>query len=78
MSPAVYREKGFRFHFYSNEEPRMHVHVAGHGGVAKFWIEPEITLAQSHNLSVMALNELEKSVKEHEHEIRAAWNEHFG
>ncbi|WP_422614061.1 DUF4160 domain-containing protein [Aeromonas salmonicida] len=78
MSPAVYREKGFRFYFFSREEPRMHIHVVGKDGEAKFWIEPEITLAKSHNLAVMALSQLEQSVREHEDEIRAAWNKHFG
>ncbi len=78
MSPAVYREKGFRFYFFSREEPRMHIHVVGKEGEAKFWIEPTISLAQSYNLSVMELAQLETSVKEHEDEIRAAWNKHFG
>ena len=39
--PAVYREMGFRFSFYSDEEPRVHIHVKGSSGKAKFWIEPE-------------------------------------
>ena len=29
MSPTVFRAKGFRFFFFSREEPRMHVHVHG-------------------------------------------------
>lgn len=78
MSPAVYREKGYKFFFYSNEEERLHVHVVGESGEAKFWIEPEITLAKSYSLSVKDLNKLEKSVREHEDEIRAAWKKHFG
>lgn len=77
MSPSVYREKGFRFYFFSREEPRMHIHVVGVSGEAKFWIEPEITLAKSYNLSVTTLSQLEQSVREHEHEIRAAWIKHF-
>ncbi len=27
MSPTVFRERGYRFYFFSREEPRMHVHV---------------------------------------------------
>ena len=78
MSPAIYRERGFKFFFFSNEEERMHVHVVGQDGEAKFWIEPEITLAKSYKLSVKELGKLEASVKEHEDEIRAAWHKHFG
>lgn len=78
MSPSVYREKGYRFYFFSREEPRMHIHVVGPTGEAKFWIEPEVALAKSHNLSVSVLSQLEQSVREHEDEIRAAWVKHFG
>jgi|UniRef100_A6VRC0 hypothetical protein len=78
MSPAVYRENGFKFFFFSNEEERMHVHIVGHDGEAKFWITPEIALAKSYNLSVKELSKLEKSVEEHKDEIIAAWQKHFG
>ncbi|MCD8476003.1 MAG: DUF4160 domain-containing protein [Shewanella fodinae] len=56
----------------------MHIHVVGEDGEAKFWLEPEITLAKSYNLSVKELNKLEQSVRDHENEIRAAWQKHFG
>lgn len=39
--PTVLREKGFRFFFYSREgtEP-PHIHVVGHGGEMKVWLQP--------------------------------------
>ena len=77
MSPAIYRERGFKFFFFSNEEKRMHVHIVGHEGEAKFWIDPTIQLAKSYSLSVKELAKLESSVKEHEDEIRTAWKRHF-
>ncbi|MCK5131914.1 MAG: DUF4160 domain-containing protein [Candidatus Sabulitectum sp.] len=40
MSPTVFREKGFRFFFFSREEPRMHIHVRCSDGEAKFWLTP--------------------------------------
>jgi hypothetical protein len=40
MSPTIFREGGYRFYFFSREEPRMHVHVHCADGEAKFWIEP--------------------------------------
>lgn len=78
MSPAIYRERGFKFFFYSNEERRLHVHVVGQEGETKFWIEPRIELVSSYNLTDKELSRLESSVKEHEDEIRKAWRRHFG
>ena len=46
MSPTVFRERGYRFYFFSREESRKHVHVHGPDGEAKFWLEPEIGLAK--------------------------------
>ena len=78
VSPTVFREGGFRFFFFSREEPRMHVHVSGQEGEAKFWLEPTVELARNYGLSASDLAKAEKLVKEHEHGIRSAWSEHFG
>ena len=77
MSPTVFRESGFRFYFFSREEPRMHVHVQGQNGEAKFWLEPTIELAQHVVLSQHEINEALRLVQEHENEIRSAWLKHF-
>jgi len=42
MSPTVFREKGYRFFFFSREETRMHIHVISGDGEAKFWLEPVV------------------------------------
>ena len=77
MSPTVFREAGFRFYFFSREEPRMHIHVQSSNGEAKFWIEPEIQIAQNHGLSMRELNEADSLIKERQNEIRKAWQQHF-
>lgn len=77
MSPTIFRDGGFRFFFFSREESRMHVHVQGQSGEAKFWLEPAVELAQSVGLSQQELNESLRLVKERENEIRSAWNKHF-
>jgi hypothetical protein len=46
MAPTIFRARGFRFFFFSREEPRLHVHVNHAEGEAKFWMEPQIALAQ--------------------------------
>ncbi len=74
----MFREGGFRFYFFSREEPRMHVHVYGQNGEAKFWLEPQIELAQNYGLSQKELSEALRLIKEHERDIRSAWHKHFG
>ncbi|MGH8056108.1 MAG: DUF4160 domain-containing protein [Candidatus Entotheonellia bacterium] len=78
MSPTVFRSQGFRFYFFSREESRMHVHVQRANGEAKFWLEPTIDLAQNYGLSDRQLNTALRLIREHEDEIRAAWQRHFG
>ncbi len=73
----MFREAGFRFYFFSREEPRMHVHVQGQNGEAKFWLEPQIKLAQNFGLQSKELAEVLRLITEHEHDIRTAWNRHF-
>ena len=77
MAPTVLIEDGFRFFFFSREEPRMHVHVQHSGGEAKFWLQPQIGLAQNFGLTEKQLREAERIIRAHEDDIRAAWRHHF-
>ncbi len=78
MSPTVFRYKDFRFHFFSREETRLHVHVSSGRGEAKFWVEPEIVLARSFGFTEPELRLLHKVIEEHIDEIKRAWDAHFG
>lgn len=78
MSPTVLRVDAFRLFFFSREEERRHVHVAHPDGEAKFWPDPEITLAAVVGLSPRQVAEGEAIVRRHEEEIRHAWTRHFG
>jgi hypothetical protein len=77
VSPTVLRVRGFRFYFFSREEPRAHVHVQHADGEAKFWIAPSVELHANYGLKPKQLAEAEKLVEEHLHEIRRAWTKHF-
>jgi len=77
MSPTIFRERGFRFLFFSREEPRLHVHVQSPKGEAKYWLEPELTLAKNNGFSDRDLRTIETIIKEHEDEICSAWEKHF-
>ena len=77
MSPTIFRAGRYRFFFNSREETRLHVHVATPDGVAKFWLEPIIALADFYNLSRKELREVEALIQEHEDEFKSAWRRHF-
>ena len=78
MSPTVFKEDGYRFFFFSREEPRMHVHVHCQSGEAKFWLEPQIELAKNVKLSQYQLNVIKTIIEERQNELRTAWQRHFG
>jgi hypothetical protein len=78
--PVIFRHKGIRFFFFSNEgEPRepIHVHVKGAEGDAKFWLHPHIKLADSDGFDARALRELGKVIDDNKELIERTWNEHF-
>ncbi len=77
MSPTVFREKGYRFFFFSREEERIHVHVISGDGEAKFWLEPEIDLAKNYNLTPKQIKEVKLIIEAHLDELISAWHRHF-
>ena len=77
MSPTVFKEKGYRFFFFSKEEERMHVHVISGEGEAKFWLSPEIELAKNYRFSRKQLKEIESLIEVHYDELISAWQQHF-
>ncbi len=79
--PTIFRYKGYRFFFYSNEgsphEP-LHVHARKGNAVAKFWLDPTVEVADSYGVPAHELRELLEVAAEHKAEIARFWNEHFG
>lgn len=79
VSPTIFRDGELRFFFFfSREEPRLHVHVQGPEGEAKFRIEPRIELASQRGLSASALSRARRLIRSHESQIREAWRAYFG
>jgi hypothetical protein len=79
--PVVFRYNGVRFFFYSNEgSPREPVHIHAERGdcEAKFWLRPEVSVADSRGFDRGALAELLNVVRERRELIEARWHEHFG
>jgi hypothetical protein len=78
--PVVFRERGFRFFFYSNEgNPRepAHVHVEKDDVEAKFWLKPEVLLAYNDGYDARTLRELLEIVEANQGLIERAWDEFF-
>lgn len=80
VMPVVFRHRGFRFFFYSNEgDPRepVHVHVTKDGIDAKFWVSPP-RLARNDGFDARTLIDLLRVVEDNAELIGRAWHEHFG
>jgi hypothetical protein len=79
--PVIFRYRGFKFFFYSNEgTPRepLHVHVEKDGIEAKFWLLPEVHLAYNDGYDARTLRELVGVVETNRDRFAEAWNEFFG
>ena len=79
--PTVFRERGFRFFFYSNEgTPRepVHIHVERDENEAKFWVNPIVQVAYNDGFDARALRELSGIIEGNRERIERAWNEFFG
>ncbi|MGA3263471.1 MAG: DUF4160 domain-containing protein [Terracidiphilus sp.] len=79
--PVIFRERGFRFFFYSNEgSPRepVHIHVEKDNVEAKFWLKPEVRVAYNDGYNARTLRVLMGLVETNRNQIERAWNEYFG
>jgi hypothetical protein len=79
--PVVFRYKGFRFFFYSNEgnppEP-VHVHARAGGSEAKLWLDPRVRVAASYGFDAGTLRELVEVAQTNRELIERAWHDYFG
>ncbi|CAI1043114.1 MULTISPECIES: DUF4160 domain-containing protein [Serratia] len=78
--PVIFRYKGYKFFFYSNEgdplEP-AHIHIRDADAEAKFWLTPLVQLARNDGFNAKALKELTEIVRIHNRLFLEAWNEYF-
>ena len=78
--PVVFRERGFKFFFYSNEgnpsEP-AHIHVEKDEVEAKFWLKPQVRVAYNDGYDARILRVLLEIVEANKDRIERAWDEFF-
>lgn len=76
--PTVHRERGFRFHFFSDERQEPpHVHVQNGGAEAKVWLL-DGSIEYHEGLSAPQLRVLREIIAASREEMLKAWNEYHG
>ncbi len=78
--PVVFRENGYRFHFFSDEgDPRepVHVHVVKGNADPKFWLFPDVELAYNRGYDARTQRWIATMVALRRREIEDAWHDHF-
>ncbi len=77
--PTVLRIGPYRFYFYSYDctEPR-HIHIDRESSSAKFWLDPEVILAENYGYNRKELREIERLVKQHVERLRNEWDAFCG
>ena len=78
--PVVFRYRGFRFFFYSNEgSPRepLHVRIRSGSSEAKIWLDPQVQVASSFGFEAGTLRELVEVAQANRVLIERTWHEYF-
>lgn len=77
--PTALRIGPYRFYFYSYDcgEPR-HAHVDREQLSAKFWLDPDVHLADNHGYSRRELRDIERIARENLEQLRNEWDRFCG
>ena len=79
--PTIFRKKGWRIFFYSNEgNEQMHVHAIKGETEVKYWISQKLNMisyANSCNLSPMMQRDIEEILIDQLPLIIHTWHNHF-
>jgi hypothetical protein len=73
--PTTLRIGPYRFYFYSHDciEPR-HTHVDRENKSAKFWLDPDVSLAENYGFNRKELRNIERIVRKHLEKLRYEWD----
>ena len=78
MSPKFKEQNGYVFKIFSNEEERKHIHIIKAEKEAKYWLEPEIELAENFGFSSKELSFIEKILQENGDDFKIKFSRHVG
>lgn len=73
--PTTLRIGPYRFYFYSYDcgEPR-HIHVNREKMSAKFWLDPDVSLAGNYGFSRKELRDIERIMRNNLETLRNEWD----
>ncbi len=73
--PTALRIGSYRFYFYSYDcgEPR-HMHIDRENLSAKFWLDPDVLLAENYGYRRKELRDIERITKENVEMLRHEWD----
>jgi hypothetical protein len=73
--PTALRLGPYRFYFYAYDcTGRRHMHVDREGRTAKFWLDPDVLLADNQGYSRAELRDIERLARENLETLREKWN----
>lgn len=77
--PTVLQISSYRFYFYSYDcgEPR-HMHVDRENKSAKFWLDPDVSLAENYGYGRKELRDIERIARENLEKLRYEWDAFCG
>ena len=77
--PTALRLGPHRFYFYSYDcaEPR-HMHVDHENKSAKFWLDPDVALAENHGYTRKELRAIERIMRKNLERLRHEWDTFCG
>ena len=74
--PTILKIDGWRFFFFSDEHTPEHIHIEKADSYVRIEIE-SLLVTDSYNLNSKELKKLLQLVKQHNKELKEAWNEYF-
>ncbi len=79
--PKVLDYEGYRYFFFSNEGDPLkpaHIHVRKDRKIAKFWLEPDVSLAKSWGFQSRELKAIRNVVEDNQEMFKKRWYDYFG
>ena len=77
MSPKFLCENGYIFKIYSNEEERVHILVVKAEKEAKFWLEPNIELAENFGFNSKEIKVITQMIDTYGDEFRQKYKQYI-
>ena len=78
MSSKFRQQDGYVFKIYSNEEERKHIHVIKAECEAKFWLEPELEIADNYGFKSREIKEITQILEIYGEQFKQQFTEYIG